>query len=228
MDNPERRAQQGDVLNEDAFALVEVDHLGTQPVGGTKAALVHGDTIFSLLEQTGTGSHVLGNAALLHTELLAATPRPPCLVGTAAVNGSLTRNGNVLSLIGIDEWREVPAVQTLPAGGYDGVQLGFESKLQHGTILNDEVDTRLQLDGCRQEFLSGRHYHATTALLRALVDGLLDSLLVFGCGVSCLCTILCDDIRLVGKLRHADALLNLLVLLLIPTLCLCRQGSDAK
>ena len=220
VDDPEGRAQQGDILDEDAVALVEVDHLRAQTVLGTEATLVHVDTVFGLLQQTGAGSHVLGDAALLHAEPLVATPGPPCLVGAATVDGAAPRDGDILGLIGIDERTEVPAVQALPAGGHDGVELRLEGKLQYGAFLDDEVDTRLQLDGSGKKLLASRHHDTAATLGRALVDGLLDGLLVFCCGGCRLCPILGDVVHGVCKLRHADALLNLLVLLGVPSLCL--------
>ena len=103
MNDPERRAQQGNVLNEDALALVEVYHLGTQTVSRSETALVHVNTVFSLLQQSGTGTHVLGYAAFLHAKLLAAAPGPPCVVGTTAIDDTLTCDGNVAGLIGVNQ-----------------------------------------------------------------------------------------------------------------------------
>ena len=50
MDNPEGRTQQGDVLNENALTLVEVNHLRTQTVLRTKTALVHINAILGTLQ----------------------------------------------------------------------------------------------------------------------------------------------------------------------------------
>ena len=47
MDNPEGRAQQGDVLDEDTLTLVEVDELWTQTIVGVEAPLVHIHTVLS-------------------------------------------------------------------------------------------------------------------------------------------------------------------------------------
>ena len=154
MNDPERRTQQGDIFNQNTITLVQVNHLGTQTVFGTELTLVHGNTIFSIFQQTGTGSHILGNAAFLHAKLLTATPGPPCLVASTAVYGSLTSYGNILSLISINQWREIPAVQSLPARRHDWVEFRFENKLKDGTFVNDEVNARLQLDCCGQETLS--------------------------------------------------------------------------
>ena len=47
MDDPEGRAQQGDVLDEDTLTLVEVDELWTQTIVGVEASLVHIHTVLS-------------------------------------------------------------------------------------------------------------------------------------------------------------------------------------
>ena len=180
VDDPEGRPQQGDVLNEDALALVQVNHLGTQTVLRTEAALVHVDTVLGIFQQTGTGTLVLGYAALFHAEALVAAPGPPCLVRATAVNGTLARDGDVLGLVGIDERREVPTVQTLPACGHDGVQVRLEGEFQYGTLLHDEVHATLQLDGSCQEVLALGNDDAAATLLRAFVDGFLNGLLVLG------------------------------------------------
>ena len=220
MNDPERRTQQGDILNQDALALVEVNHLWTQTIGGTELTLVHGNTILSIFQQTGTGTHVLGNAALLHAKLLAAAPGPPGLVSAATVDSSLTCHGNILGLVSINQWREVPAIQPLPTCRDDGVELRLESEFEYGTFVNHEVDARLQLNGCCQESLSRRNDDATAAFLRTFVDGLLNGLLVLGGCVGGFCAELGNHILLVRKLWHTDALFNLLVLLLIPAFCL--------
>ena len=49
MNHPEGRTQQGDILNENALALVEVDKLWAQTVFFGEAALIHGNTVFSRL-----------------------------------------------------------------------------------------------------------------------------------------------------------------------------------
>ena len=223
---PEGRTQQGHILDKNTFTLVEVNHLGAQTILGTKAALVHVDTVLCIFQQTGTGSLILCNAAGLHAETCIATPRPPSLVRATAVNGSLTRDGDILGLIGIDQRAEVPAVQTFPACRYDGVELWFKGKLQDSTFLHDEVDAALQLDGCCQELLSGRYDNATAALLGALVNSLLNGYLVLGSRIGSLGAILGDEELFVSKLRNADALLNLLVLLLIPLLSLSGHGYE--
>ena len=104
MDDPERGTQQGDVFNQNAFALVEIDHLWAQTACRTKLTLVHGNAVLGIFQQAGTGTHVLGDTTLLHAKLLAATPRPPCFVASATIDGTLTGNSDVLCLIGIDQW----------------------------------------------------------------------------------------------------------------------------
>ena len=81
MDNPERRTQQGDVLYQNAFALVEVDELWAQAVLLGEAALVHGYSVFSRLEQTRSAGFfpLVNRHALLESELRRTDPRPPSL-----------------------------------------------------------------------------------------------------------------------------------------------------
>ena len=87
----------------------------------------------------------------------------------------------------------------------------------------------LQRDGTRQEMLTGRHNNATATFLRTGVDGFLDSLLILlGC-VGGSRTIFSNEEVLCGKLRHADALLYLAVLLLLPALGLnCQHSKDIQ
>ena len=145
-------------------------------------------------------------------------PGPPSVVGSATIDSSFTCDGDVSSLEGIDARREVEALQSFPRRLDDRIELWLEHKLQHSTLLDNEVYATLQLDGSCQKLLSCWHNHSSATLLRALVDGLLDGLLIRGCWGINLRTILGDGEGLVSKLRLADALFNLPVLLLVPTL----------
>ena len=92
------------------------------------------------------------------------------------------------------------------------------------------------MQGSSQKALSGRDDDASPTLLRTLVDGFLDGLLVLGSQrrslvapqvVVCrLGAILGYHVVFLSKLRHADALLNLSVFLLVPALSLCAQDSQ--
>ena len=226
VNHPEGRTKQGNVLDEDSLTLVEVNHLGAQTVLRAKATLVHGHTILGLLQQTGTGSLILGYATRFHAEARISTPRPPSLVRTATINSSLTCDGNILGLVGINQGTEVPTVQPFPTCRHDGVEFWLKGKLQDSTFLHDEVDTTLQLDSGGEELLSGRHNHTSTALLGAFVNSFLNGFLILGCRMGNLGTKLGNGVLFVGKLRNADALFNLLVLLLIPSFCLCGQGYE--
>ena len=230
MNYPERRAQQCDVLNEDAFTLVEVNHLRAQSVGGTETTLVHRHTVLSLFQQTGTTVLIplVNRHAVLIAKLFAAHPWPPRIVRAATVDGALTRNGDITCLVSIDERREVPAIKTFPARRHYWVKLGLEGKFQHSTLLNNEVDATLQLNGSCEETLTGRHDDASATFLRAFVDGLLYRLLVLCGSIVGLCAILGYHIRLVGKLRQTDALLNLLVLLVVPAFCLYSNSHNGE
>ena len=121
VNHPERRTQQGDVFNEDAFALIQVNHLRAKSVGCSETALVHVHAVLGIFQQLGTRSLILGNATRLHAEARIATPGPPCVIRAASVNGAFTRDGDVLGLVGVNQRAEVPAVQSLPTGGDDGV-----------------------------------------------------------------------------------------------------------
>ena len=57
-------------------------------------------------------------------------------------------------------------------------------------------------------------------------NGLVDGLLIFGRRIRGLGAILGDGEVTVGKLWHADALLNLLVLLVVPSLGLGGKGNE--
>ena len=228
MNYPERRAQQCDILDEDTLTLIEVNHLRTQSVGGAEATLIHRHTVLGILQQSCPCSHILSDATLFHTKLLAATPWPPRVVRTTTVDGALTCNGDVTRLIGINERREVPAIKTFPARRHYGVKLGLEGELQYSTLLNNEVDTTLQLNGSRKKPLTGRHDDASATFLRAFVDGLLYRLLVLCGSIVGLCAILGYHIRLVGKLRQTDALLNLFVLLVVPALSLYSNSHNGE
>ena len=122
MDDPEGRAQQRDILEQDALALIEADELWAQTILRAKHALgraltfliIHGDAVLAVLQQTGTGATTLTDHALLPSEAGVAVHRPPGVVGTTAVDGSLACDGNILSPEGIDTGREIEALQSLP------------------------------------------------------------------------------------------------------------------
>ena len=113
VNHPEGRVEQGDVLDEDALTLGEVDQLWAQTILRSEGALLraltllvgHRYTVLAILQQSWTGLVLLGNHAGLPSEALSTAPGPPCLLRTATVYGSLTGYGNILSLIGVDEWR---------------------------------------------------------------------------------------------------------------------------
>ena len=113
MDHPERRAQQSDILQQDTLTLVERYELGPQTIGRTETALrcaltffiIHGDTVLTVLQQTGTGFDALTDHTFFPAKAGIAVPWPPCLHRAAAVNSTLTRDGDVLSLEGIDAGR---------------------------------------------------------------------------------------------------------------------------
>ena len=105
MDDPERRAQQSDVLDENALALVEVDHLRAQSVLRTKATLIHVDAVLGSLQQAGTAAVPLVNGhPFLEAELRGADPWPPSLARTTTIDGTATCDGHVFLLVGVNQW----------------------------------------------------------------------------------------------------------------------------
>ena len=225
MNHPERRVEQGDVFDEDALTLGEVDQLRTQAVLLSEGALLRGvtfcighrHTILTILQQSWTGLVLLGNHTGLPSEALSTAPRPPSLLRTATINGTLARDGNVGLLEGIDARRQVVAVQSFPRGLNDGVELGLEDEFQNGTFLYDQIHVALQVDGTRLESHACRNDDASATFLRAFVNSLLDSLLVVGSAVARLGAILGNQHRGLANLWLLDALLNLPVLLLVPS-----------
>ena len=224
MDDPERGAQQGDVLKENTLTLVETDKLRTQTVFGSEDPLrrtlsllvIHRYAILTILQQAWARLDALADHTFLPAETRIAIPRPPCVVGTASVDGALAGDGYILGLEGIDAGRQVEAFQTFPRCLNDGVELGLEGKFEYCSFFYVEVHTILQRDGASKECLTSGDDHAPTAFLRTEVDGLLDGFLVLGGCVGRFGPVLGDNIRLVGKLRYADALLNLPVSNLVP------------
>ena len=104
MNHPERGAQQGNILNENALAQVHVNQLWAQTICLGEAALVQGNTILSILHQTGTGSiGLVGRHTLLPAKLLMTYPRPPGLARATTVDGALAGDGDICLLVGIDQ-----------------------------------------------------------------------------------------------------------------------------
>ena len=173
MNYPEGRTQEGDILEEDTFTLVEVDKLWTHTILRSKYALgrafsffiIHGNTILTIFQHSGTTAFVLGRTFSLITKSGITNPGPPGVSAATTIDGTLTGDGDVLGFEGIDTGRDIEAFQTFPRGFYDGVELRFESELQHSPFLYFEVDATLQLDGTCQEFTACRHYHLTATFL---------------------------------------------------------------
>ena len=210
VNDPEGRTQERHVLNENVVTLVQVDELRAQAVVLVETALVHVDTVLSSLQQTGTRTAALVNHAGLVAKGVLAAHGPPRLVRAAAVDGALARDGYVLLLVSIDAGTQVPAVDALPAGRHDGVEVGLEDKLQHGILLHNEVNVRKKGDSPRVK-RSCRHDDATTALLGAGSNGLVNGFLVFHCGGLDAGSVLGNNKIAVGKLGCLNALFNLLI-----------------
>ena len=164
VDNPERRTQQGDILNENTVAIVDVNELRAQTVLGSETAFLHVHSILSILQQTCSGTHVLPHLSCFPTVCVLATPFPPCGILATSVDCTLTGDGYVILLVGIDAWLEVVAVETFPACRHDRIELGLEHKLQHGSLLNVKVYLTHKCNGTSVE-CSFRNNHSSATRL---------------------------------------------------------------
>ncbi len=141
MNHPEWRTQQGEVFQEDVLTLVEVDKLWAQTVILGENALVHINTVFCLLQQSGTGATALvGQFVGCTSEVGYARPLPPCFFRAATIDSTFTSHSNVLLLVGIDAWTDVVAIETFPTCRHHGVEVWFKHKLQLGVFLHYEID----------------------------------------------------------------------------------------
>ena len=102
VDHPERRAQQGDILDEHSVAIICVDELWTQTVLSRKAALFHIHAILGIFQQTCAGTHVLTDFTFFPSVFFCTAPFPPSAVLTATVDGALAGDSDVVLLVGID------------------------------------------------------------------------------------------------------------------------------
>ena len=136
VDNPERRTKQSDILYEHTVAVVGVDELWTQTVLSRKAALLHIHAILGIFQQTGAGTHVLSDFALLPSVSWSSAPFPPCAVLAATVNGAFASDGDVILFVGIDTWLEVVAVETFPSCRYDRIKFRLEHELDNSSLLH--------------------------------------------------------------------------------------------
>ena len=155
-----------------------------------------------------------------------ADPGPPCLVGTTAVNDALAGDGNVGLPIGINAGREVEAVEALPRGLYDGIEVGLESEEQRGPLLDMQIDMALQMDSCGKECLTSRYDNPATTFLSALVDSFLYGFLVIGSRCVRPGAKLRDKIIFATDLRYLNALFYLLVDDSVPLVGLHRKGGQ--
>ena len=122
MDHPEWRTQQGDVLQQDAFALVEANQLWAQTIFGSENALratltfliIHRYAVLTILKQARARTATLTDGALFPSETGIAVPWPPGVVATTTIDGALAGDGNILGLESINTRREVKALQAFP------------------------------------------------------------------------------------------------------------------
>ena len=211
MDNPERRTQEGYILDEHSVTFVDIDELRAQTILGSESALFHIYAILCILQQACTRTHILTDFSRFPTICVLATPFPPSGILAAAIDSSLASDGNIFLLVGIDARLQVVAVKTFPTSRDDRIEFGLEHKLQHAALLNVEVDLALECDGTSIE-CAFWHYHTSASSLRTGINSFVDSLLVGGSSSLGACAILSDVEHFVAKLRLANALFYLLVL----------------
>ena len=150
---------------------------------------------------------------------------PPCFVRAIAIDGSLSGDGDVFLAIGIDAWLVVHQVHALPTCLHNGEELRVEGKEQRGTLLKIEVHVALQRDRTRRPCTCW-HHHASATCLRTGSNGLVNGRLVLRWRGFQLCAIFCDVEVAIGKLRFVDAVFNLPIGAVVPSLCRDAQGHD--
>ena len=179
MDYPERRTQQGHALDQGRGAPVELDGLRAQAVHLGVGALVHRRAALAPGEQAHAGAFHhprlrIGGIKRPGTAFREPAAAPPVVVAGAAVNRAFARKGDVGLAIGIDQRVRVVAVDALPAGRHGReILLDVRAELQHGAVLQVQVDVALERDRTRPEG-GGRDDDRAAARLVHRQDGVVD------------------------------------------------------
>ena len=109
MYHPERRTQQRDTLNEDAFALIQIDELRTHTFT-FHVALFDGHASFSHIKELRSANLLGFRDIFIPTESIFSAHLPPCVSAAVSINGSFTRDGDIFGLISIDARLVIHAV----------------------------------------------------------------------------------------------------------------------
>ena len=214
---PEWGAEQCYVFDENSVALVEVDKLRAESVLWAELSFVHVHSVFCHLKQSCSTSRLLADNAFFPSVMNLSTPFPPSVVFSATIDGTLAGDGNVCLLIGIDARLQVPAVNTFPACGDDGVEFGLESEQKDTVFLDVKVYLAEHGDGTSNKGAL-RDNHSSATVFGTSGYGLVDGLLVVGSLCLGAGTEVGDVVRLVFELRLSDVLFDLFVLC-IPSVC---------
>src|SRR3954469_4521658 len=110
---PHRRVGYRNALDEHVLATIGLYKLWPEVLTFSKDSLCDRHSIFGHLFQSLPG-FLLVRIALFPAGVCVALPRPPVLFTRLAVKSSLTGDGDVPLLEGIDEWRIVHQFHALP------------------------------------------------------------------------------------------------------------------
>ena len=157
---------EGDALNQDILAIDRSDGLWQE----------HLAAVSDSVEDAILKRHLTVLADYLDVECLLPIILINLAVGRRADDTPSSRNGNVFSVMGIDKSSEGIDLNTLVAGKNHGqVVLNLTAEMQGGLFAEMQIDSRLQFYTPGLP-VAGRNDNGSSALLRHLVDGLLDGL----------------------------------------------------
>ena len=94
--------------------------------------------------------------------MILTAPFPPCGILATSVDSSLTGDGNVILLVGLDTRLQVVAVKTYTPSRDDRLEFCVECKLQYGALLTMKVYLTLECDGTSVECTLGYNYTTAT------------------------------------------------------------------
>ena len=165
MDNPERRAQQGDALYEHVLPAYNIYKLWAQPVALSKDTLLQRSLLRDHFQKFTARAGVLAVLqSLFISQTVNTSHEPPAVVGSSAVYRSPAGDTHIPDILSIDAWRIVVAVHTLPACAHKRIEVCVEDKEQGRALLHDQVHPALQAYGTGLP-LAGRDDDASAAFL---------------------------------------------------------------
>jgi len=191
VNRPERSVDEFDTFDQNFAARYEFEHGRPQPVSLAVKPFVKRCPFTALL------------AEVLLVGLLAGFPCGEVL-RALPVDGTASRDGDILHVAGIDERRVVEHFSAFPARQNDGQVVAFVgAENQYGAFGEMQIDVAFHYDGPTAEIASGSEHHATAALIRTAVDGGLNGRSVVIHTVAC-CSEIADRKFGIGKYRCDD------------------------